>query len=127
MKTNIIFFLTLIAVFSSCKKEDENTDYNYEAIVVYKVNDGMITCDDDLFSLKFIKGIHEAESIIDSDSRVLDSIYVAVNLPDELKEIGLTIKLDVRVPEPDETPSCYNFEMPVLYGPTVYVVRAEKK
>ncbi|MBN1599471.1 MAG: hypothetical protein JW894_14345 [Bacteroidales bacterium] len=62
--------------------------------------------------------------MLSKEGEYLNSV---VNLPDYLKEEDLAIKLNVRKLESGEGPVCYNFEMPVLLGPVVYVVKAEEK
>ncbi len=124
MKTGIIFLIVTLA-FSACEKKDNG--YECEAIVLTSVNNEIISCDKDVFSLKFIRGENKVKSIIGSDYNVTDSVYSVLNLPGELMVTGLIIKLDVREPQSGEFPNCYNFEMPVVLGPVVSVTRAEKK
>ena len=112
----------ILVVFFSCEKD---TNYECVAIIVSNVNSATIQCDKDVYDLKFIEGEDRVKSVIDYEYNN-HSIYAVLDLPDELKTIGLTIKLDIRETQPDERPSCYNFEMPILLGPIVSVVRAEK-
>jgi hypothetical protein len=124
----IILFCILLQAISSCDKKDiEVTEYDCEAIVLNNLNTCGIFCNKEVFTLKFVKGEDKIRSIIEYEYNVTDSSYTVLNLPRDLRTIGMTIKLNIRVPKTDEIPACYNFEMPMPLGPTVYIVRAEKK
>ncbi len=113
----------------SCEKENsKDIEYDCEAIVISKFNSGTIQCDRDVYYLKITKGEDQVKSLFEENEYTSTSnYYQAVNLPDELKEEGLNIKLDVRRPNTDESPSCHDFSMPLVSLPTLYVIRAEKK
>jgi hypothetical protein len=128
MKMLKILLSILIIVISSCEKKDtEEVVFDCEAIVLNNLSNVGITCNKEVYTLKFIKGEDKIKSIIEDDYNVTDHNYSVLNLPDDLKTIGLTLKLDIRELKSDEFPSCYNGEMPIFLGPTFYVIRAEKK
>jgi hypothetical protein len=124
MKSNIILIISIILILSSCEKNEN--DYKCEAIVISMVNSGIVMCTDDPYNLKFISGLDIVESLT-SDYQILDSIYTVVNLPEDLKIEGLEIKLNIRELKSGESPTCYNFEMPIFVAPVVYVTDAEQK
>ncbi len=126
MKTKSVISLILIAILFACENIKDET---CEAIVVADVNSsGAILCNDDVYTLKIIQRVDLVESLIGSDYEVSDSVYNALNLPEELRIVGLKIKLlKIRALEADEMPACYNFEMPLMVGPTMYIIQAEKK
>lgn len=110
---------------TSCQKDDDS--YDFEAIVVYSRYYDMITCDPAVYDIKITKGLYRIGSVARNFTEVGDSIFATLNLPEELKEDGLLIKLDLRAPSDDEMPTCYNLEMPlVMSGPIVFVTEVEK-
>ncbi len=125
MKSNIILFILIILILSSCEKNEN--EFECEAIILSAVNTGIVMCTNDPYDLKFISGIDMVESVTDSNYQIVDSVYAVVNLPEELKKEGLIIKLNIRELKSGEGPTCYNFEMPIFIGPVVYVTNAEKK
>ena len=125
MKTLLNLSLLLLLMLVAC--EPFWVEYDCDAIVVEKVNDGYISCDKDVYSLKFTNGLEVVEAITTEDYEVLDSTYAAIHLPDKLKIPGLEIKLNVRAPQSGESPVCHNFEMPVIVAPLVVVVSADEK
>ena len=120
MKTFVNLFLLLLVILAAC--ESSRSEYDCEAIVIENVNNGIITCDKDVYNLKFTRGLEIVDAIISEDYEVPDSTFAAINLPDNLKIPGLQIELEVRAPEAGEGPVCHNFEMPVSVSPLIVVV-----
>lgn len=125
MKTLLNLSLLLLLLLTAC--EPFWVEYDCDAIVVEKVNDGIISCNKDIYLLKFTRGLDVVEAITTVDYEVLDSTYAAINLPEKLKVPGLEIELNVRAPEAGEAPTCYNFEMPIMVAPLIVVVSADQK
>jgi hypothetical protein len=95
MKIKIIiyvFFLGLIS-FYSCKKENNPTEYPFKAEVIG------INPDCGIFQIKITEGQDEIEWIVGNSKGT--NIFIANNLPEELKINGLKILLDLRKPEPE--------------------------
>jgi hypothetical protein len=123
----IILLSILITFISTCEKKDTQEEYDCVAIVLNNLTNKGIFCNKEVFTLKFIRGEDKIKSIITEEYNVTDHNYSVLNLPDELKTIGLVLKLDIRMSKSEDLPGCLNYEMPIILGPTLYVVRAEKK
>ena len=124
----IILLIVLITVICSCDKKDAlEPGYDCEAVVIGDPIDQGVFCNKKVLNLKVIKGEDRIKSLFDYDYNVTNHEYPFLNLPDELSVDGLILKLKIRLPEYGELPGCLNFEMPIELGPTIYVIRAEKK
>ena len=124
MKKILIIFPVIIIVLFCCEKD--SIEYDCEAIVLENISNGVIMCNKDVYDLKFIKGLDKVNSFVDSNFNIQDSVYAVLNLPDDLQVENLRIRLNIREVRSGEGPTCYNFEMPVLMGPIVYITQAEK-
>ena len=86
-----MFFRDTIGLsFYSCKRNDLNKDYPFEAEVLGRNSD----CG--LFAIKFSDKLDKVREI--ADTYVLEDIYIAKNLPIELQTAGLIIILNIRKP-----------------------------
>lgn len=117
MKTNLFISILIILLFSNCHKEnnDPNT-FQFQAEVLGSNPDCGI------FSIKFTSGLDEVKMIVGSTT--LDGIYIAKNLPLELQQSGIKIKLDVRKIQDSELEAC------TAMGPSypwLYVTKAVKE
>jgi len=120
MKKKIIIcflFLGLIS-FYSCQKENNPTEYPFKAEVMGRNPDCGI------YQIKITEGQDKVELIVGNS--IGTCIYIANNLPEELKINGLKILLDLRrpVPENNELGICY------AMGPGytwVFVTKAKKE
>lgn len=117
MKAILILCVIFGAILccSSCKKEKEATEYPYKAEVVGEA------CG--LYTIQITEGQKEV-ALIDGQAYEGNSIYIAKNLPDELKISGLKIILNVRKPENNELGSCT--DMGISY-PWIFVTKAKKE
>lgn len=122
MKTTrmLIFSLSIFLIsLYSCQKDKNtvSTDYPFQAEVLTRNPD----CG--LYEIIITKGLEKVESMITPKTPV-KGIYIAQNLPDNLKVPGLFIVLDLRQPTNDELgASTYS-------GPSyswVHVIRAKRK
>jgi len=114
--TTTLILLTLGLFFYSCERNDSNPVYPYEAIVFGPNND----CG--LYEVKFT---NDLSGVIEKVGKsVVDSIYIAESLPEDLKIYGLEIKLDIRKPKTSELGICTD------RGPSlnwVHVIYAKQK
>jgi hypothetical protein len=117
MTTRLIFGLLIIGLINfSCHKDNSPLDFPYEAIVMGPNSDCGI------YQIMITQGLDKAKSIVGSS--VDDNIYIAQNLPNELKTNGITIKLDLRKPENSELGVCTSM------GPSytwIFVMKATEK
>jgi hypothetical protein len=86
----VLLFLSGL-VLTTCEKD--RTEYDFEAIVLYR---GLDCGDTWVIGLTNLNG----------DPEISESNYYADNLPEEFKIEGLEIKLDCRLPENDEYYAC---------------------
>lgn len=100
MKIKIIICLLFIGLISyySCQKENNLTEYQFKAEVMGKNSDCGI------YQIKITEGQDKVETIVGKS--VGTNIYIAYNLPEELKICGLKILLDLRKPENSELGVC---------------------
>jgi len=119
MKTELFFIFSLLFVgliFNSCQEDTILSEYSYEAEVIRK------NIDCGLYEIKITQGLESVKSIVGSTST--EDIYIAKNLPSELKTNGLKIKLNLRKPKNNELGACTHM------GPSytwIFVIKAEKK
>lgn len=116
MKHCKLAFITFILVMVACVKEESLPEYPFEAEVL-----GLNT-DCRIYAIKVTKGLPQIKSIIGTSGN--DSIYIAKNLPEALKTIGLKIKFDTRSPKADELSPCTTLG---LGYPWLYIVKAMEK
>lgn len=118
MKTKLLIGLLFIGLISyySCQKENNPSEFPYQAEVMG------INPDCGIYQIRITKGLDEVESIVGSSP--VDNIYIANNLPDELKINGLRIILDLRKPENNELGACTFLGLSV---PWVFVTKAKQE
>jgi len=129
-RRNVFTLLFAPIIFLSCKKENSSEmNYPYSAVVVSNLQNNLISCNKNVASVKITEKVDKALSIaFNASGHEQDSIFIVLDLPEDLKINGLSIMMDLRKPSTSELPSCHNFEMPVMFGePIVYVVRAKAK
>lgn len=89
MKINLLISFLIILLFPSCHKEDNDPNaFQFQAEVLGS------NLDCGVFSIKFTSKLDKVKMIV--GSKTLDGIYIAKNLPTELQQSGIKIKLDVR-------------------------------
>lgn len=130
MKTGLLglaFLFTLSLV--SCEKDKSmgKSGDHFEAIVLEDYFEYTIICQPEVDMIKFTGRLDEIAEKTGNQINGNDSFYMAVNLPEDLKQGGLLLKLSIREPKDNEWPGCYNFELPVILGePVVFVTEAKK-
>lgn len=110
-----VLFTGLISYYS-CQKENNPSEFPYKAEVM-----GM-NADCGVYQIRITEGQDEVESIVGQS--VITSIYIANNLPDELKIDGLRIMLDLRKPENSELGVCTDMGPGYAW---VFVTKAKKE
>lgn len=120
MKIKIItclLFLGLIITFS-CEKDNNAEEYPYKAEVMGQNPDCGI------YQIKITEGQEKVEAIVGKS--VGTHIYIAKNLPEELKANGLKILLDLRKPiaENNELGVCTTQGLGYTW---VFVTKAKKE
>lgn len=119
MKLKIISLLLFsVIICYACKKESKPTQYPFKAEVMG------VNSDCGIYQIKITNGQDKVESIVGNS--VGTNIYIAKNLPEELKVNGLKIILDLRKPtaENNELGIC------TALGPSytwVFVTKAKKE
>ena len=119
MTTRQFLGLIIIALLIySCHKENNSPDpeFPFSAEVLGSNSDCGI------YALKITESEDKVISIIGLPS--MNSTYIAQNLPDELKIVGLNIKLNLRKPTNNELGVCT--DMGPSY-PWIFVTTAAKK
>ena len=112
----LIIVLTISIIFFSCKKENstqvQTPIYQFEAVSKGVGED----CKTNL--IQFTNNF----ALLDSITGFNGDIFYALNLPDNMKPVGTTIKLNIRKPNSSELLNC------TTMGPTwgqVYVLETE--
>lgn len=118
MKHLYLFISLIIGIVSiSCEKNNNTVnEYPFEAEVIGKNSD----CG--LYAIKFTENLDQVYEI--ADSHILEDIYIAKNLPEELQIEGLSIVLNIRKIKDHELGAC------TCRGPSypwIYVLSAKKK
>lgn len=118
MKTRVIICLLFIGLISfySCQKENNPTEYPFKAEVIGNNPDCGV------YQIRITEGQDKVGNIVGES--IASNIYIANNLPEELKISGLRILLDLRKPENNELGICTH--MGPCY-PWIYVTRAKKE
>ena len=117
MKINLLISFMIILLLSSCHKEDNDPNaFQFQAEVLGSNPDCGV------FSIKFTSELDKVKMIFGSTT--LDGIYIAKNLPTELQQPGIKIKLDVRKIQESELGACK--AMGPSY-PWLYVIKAVKE
>ncbi len=102
--------------------------YEFEAILLYKpLRLPAVSCNPEINVLKFSEGLDMVDTIAINTypGQINDSIYIAMNLPEELNAVGSIIRLNLR--KPGGMPGCYQGEMPIFPAkPVIYITRAER-
>ncbi|WP_318347971.1 hypothetical protein [Aquipluma nitroreducens] len=116
MKTNLFISILIVLLFSNC--HEENNDPN-----TFQLQAEVLGSNPDcgVFSIKFTSELDKVKMIVGSTT--LDGIYIAKNLPIELQQSGIKIKLDIRKIQDSELGAC------TAMGPSypwIYVIKAEK-
>jgi hypothetical protein len=121
MKTKIIIYVLFMAgliSFYSCQKEDNSSEYPFKAEVIGKNSDCGIC------QIRITEGQNKVETMVGKS--VGTNIYIANNLPEDLKIDGLKIILDLRKPEPENNELGICTAMGPAY-PWVFVTKAKKE
>lgn len=114
MKTKYLLLPIAFFIFISCHKEDSSSNaLPFQAEVVGRNPDCGV------FAIRFSSQITEVETI--SGEVSTSGIYIAGNLPKELQQEGIKIKLNIRKINASETGACTM--MGITY-PWVYVTKA---
>ena len=116
VKITICFLFIGLISYYSCQKENNPTEYPFKAEVMGKNPDCGI------YQIKITEGQDKVELIVGNSMRTY--IFIANNLPEELKVNGLKILLDLRKPENNELGVC------TFMGPTyawIFVTTAKKE
>lgn len=119
MKTKILIGIICLVFlgFFSCNKEKDAEGYAFKALVIGE------NADCGVYAIKITSG-QEGVRLIDGQEAEVTDIYIAANLPDELKINDLAIMLDLRAPMNDEIGVCT--DMGPSY-PWVFVIKAKKE
>ncbi len=112
----LISFLSILLLSSCNKEENDPNSFQFQAEVL----DSNPDCG--VFSIKFTFELDKVKMIVGSTT--LDGIYIAKNLPAELQQPGIKIKLDVRKIQDSELGACK--AMGPSY-PWIYVTKAIKE
>ena len=117
MKQFILFiFLVIGLTYLSCEKKNIDQEYPFEAEVLG------INLDCGIYEIKFLNNLDNVIKL--SGESVIDSVYIAGNLPDDLKIQGLKIILNIGEPDYYKITAC------TMMGPTlnwVWITRAKTK
>jgi hypothetical protein len=117
MKINLFISILIILLFSNCHKENNDPKaFQFQAEVLGSNPDCGV------FSIKFTSEQDKVKMIVGGIT--LDGIYIAKNLPLELQQSGIKIKLDVRKIQDTELGICT--DMGPSY-PWLYVTKAVKE
>ena len=99
MKINLLISFMIILLLSSCHKEDNDPNaFQFQAEVLGSNPDCGV------FSIKFTSELDKVKMIIGSTT--LDGIYIAKDLPAELQQSGINIRLDIRKIQDSELGIC---------------------
>lgn len=101
----ISVFLTIGIAYLSCEKDRKDQVYRFEAKVLGQNTD----CGE--YEVKFLNNLEQV--VVLCGKSVIDSVYIAGNLPNDLKISGQTIYLNIRKPLISEFTSCS------MMGPTL--------
>jgi hypothetical protein len=120
MKTKFIICVLFVGLISycSCQKENNPTEYPFKAEVMGKNSDCGI------YQIRITEGQDKVETIVGKS--IGTNIYIANNLPEELKTNGLQILLDLRKPELESN----ELGICTAMGPSytwVFVTKAKKE
>lgn len=117
MKINLFISILIIFLLSNCHKENNDLNaFQFQAEVLGRNPDCGV------FSIKFTSELDKLKMIVGSTT--LGGIYIAKNLPVELQQSGIKIKLDVRKIQASELGACR--AMGPSY-PWLYVMKAVKE
>lgn len=120
MKIKIIIGLLFIGLISSysCQKEYNTSEYPFKA----EVMGANLDCG--IYQIRITEGQDKVESILDQS--IGTNIFIANNLPAELKIAGLKILLDLRKPTSENNEIGICTTMGPSY-PWIFVTRAKKE
>jgi hypothetical protein len=120
MKINNILIVQLVVLinFCACQKEKNTTEYPCKAEVMWKNSDCGI------YQIRITEGQDYVEKILGQSFST--NIYIANNLPEDLKINGQKIILDLRKPDPENNESGFCTAMGPSY-PLVIVTKAKKE
>ena len=113
----ILLFMGLISNYS-CRKENNSTVYPFKAEVMG------VNLDCGIYQIRITEGQDKVESILGKSAG--NNIFVANNLPAELKISGLKILLDLRKPMPENNELGICTAIGPSY-PGIFVTRAKKE
>ena len=120
MKIKIIIGLLFIGLISSysCQKEYNPSEYPFKA----EVMGANLDCG--IYQIRITEGQDKVESILGKS--IGTNIFIANNLPAELKIAGLKILLDLRKPMPENNEIGICTAMGPSY-PWIFVTRGKKE
>lgn len=94
----VLITLTIGFLVSSCERNHNNPDYPFEAEVLGP------NMDCGLYQIRFTGDLDRVIEKVGNS--VITGLYIAENLPDDLKQEGIIIVLDIREPQPSELGFC---------------------
>lgn len=116
MKANLFISILGFLFLFSCKEDNnELNSLTYRAQVL----GSNIDCG--IYSIKFTSDLHKVKQIAGESP---EGIYIAKNLPYQLQQPGINIRLDIRSIQHDELGAC------TTLGPAypwLFVIKAEKE
>jgi hypothetical protein len=116
MKANLLISILILFLLFSCNKENNDSNaFQFQAEVLGN------NMDCGIFSIRFISDFDKVKLITGNSS---SAIYIAKNLPIELQQSGIMIKLDIRKIQDSELGACK--AMGPSY-PWLFVTKAAKK
>ena len=120
MKIRIIIGLLFIGLISnySCRNENNHSEYPFKA----EVMGANVDCG--IYQIRITEGQDKVESILGKS--IGTNIFIANNLPAELKITGLKILLDLRKPTAENNEIGFCTAMGPSYA-WVFVTRAKKE
>jgi hypothetical protein len=117
MKTTLFLSILILFLLSCCHKEKiETNSFPYQAEVIGRNSDCGV------FSIKFTSDLDKVKMI--AGGSPVSGIYIAKDLPLELQQPGITIRLDIRKMQNSESGVCTT--MGPSY-PWLYVIKAVKE
>ncbi len=118
IKTLISILFVVLINYCACQKENNHGEYPFKAEVMWKNSDCGI------YQIRITEGKDEVEKILGKS--VSTNIYIANNLPEDLKINGQKIVLDLRKPDPENNESGFCTAMGPSY-PWIIVTKAKKE
>jgi hypothetical protein len=112
----VLITLAIGLLTSTCERTHNNPEYPFEAEVLGP------NMDCGLYQIRFS---NDLDGVVEKvGNSVINGLYIAENLPGDLKHEGMSIILDVREPQPSELGIC------TAMGPSLtwlHVIKAKLK